>query len=160
MTKLWIYSLLSQKVRLGTINFLSVYKSHHSYSLFEMDTSSLLRLIESRFSNINQSYYWYDSTKLNNSFHAVASFIGGAPPQPGFMLATLSVNSTSHLNVTNPQPTSSPSHGSGSPSTSLAMYGLTPSNSRIYASDTSLGYYCIPSRVASACFSVSLFSPE
>lgn len=86
------------------------------------------RLIESQWGNVNSSYYWYSSDRLNTSYNQIEPFYTGATDfvGQGFLMATLIANSSAPANSSEPLPPSGPppggSPGGGkSPGTSLAM---------------------------------------
>ena len=91
-----------------------------------MSTSSL-RLIESQFTNINKTeYYFFNAKRLNESLSSVQSAIAGNGVQDGYLIATVKL-----ANVTDPDPgtntngtagSGQPDNNGGGSSTGLAMY--------------------------------------
>ncbi|KAF8342184.1 uncharacterized protein EI90DRAFT_3285286 [Cantharellus anzutake] len=116
------YDVLSMANDLGAIAAL-LYTTNSEACLInpEFSNPKLFDQIMDIFTTVSKSSA---SGKLNDSFSQVESYISGAPPQPGFMMSSLTVNSTFHPNITTPPPPTHLPRDLGGPPTLVWRCGI------------------------------------
>ncbi|KAG8696565.1 hypothetical protein FRC08_007072 [Ceratobasidium sp. 394] len=100
--------------------------------IFATKKKSAARLIESQFTNVNNTYASFNSKRLNESYLAVMETVNGSSSRskpPPFLMAALTASNATGMvpnsNTTDPPPNSDDDNG-GKPNTGLAMYVLCP----------------------------------